>query len=319
MENLYSNFQKMLYLDLSEENEFYNLRPKLFHYTSLNVLEKILSNNELWFSTPLNMNDKNEYYHVLKAFKKILLDERRFDFEIDQKDGHSIKLREYILDNIEYLIEHADNNIFLFCFSEHKAEEQENGKLSMWRGYGDDGKGVSLGIDTAFINRENDQPFIFAKIEYMTEEKISNVLSEKIKISECFIRKNNVTNSKILIDLSHIMLRRLLVAALFIKHIGFLEEQEWRVVYIKEFDKQNKFIESITYNLNGNNLYNIFKLDLKNTKLKLEDIVYKIILGPDTNQDLLFSGAKTMFKKIKKENLITKIQKSNIPYRPKKF
>ena len=32
-------------------------RPLLAHYTSLEVLEKIITSNELWFSNPLFMND----------------------------------------------------------------------------------------------------------------------------------------------------------------------------------------------------------------------------------------------------------------------
>ena len=35
-------------------------RPLLAHYTSIQVLEKILSTNEVWFSNPLLMNDLQE-------------------------------------------------------------------------------------------------------------------------------------------------------------------------------------------------------------------------------------------------------------------
>jgi hypothetical protein len=38
-----------------------NLAPPLLaHYTSLEVLEKIMTTNEIWFSNPLFMNDLQE-------------------------------------------------------------------------------------------------------------------------------------------------------------------------------------------------------------------------------------------------------------------
>lgn len=49
-----------LFSDLNTENDFPNFRPYLAHYTTLANLEKILANNEVWFSNPLFMNDKEE-------------------------------------------------------------------------------------------------------------------------------------------------------------------------------------------------------------------------------------------------------------------
>ena len=49
-----------LYADILEENEFYQRKPHLAHYTSLAALENILKSEELWFSNPLFMNDLEE-------------------------------------------------------------------------------------------------------------------------------------------------------------------------------------------------------------------------------------------------------------------
>ncbi len=42
------------------ENAFHVKKPLLAHYTTIQVLEKILTTNELWFSNPLFMNDLEE-------------------------------------------------------------------------------------------------------------------------------------------------------------------------------------------------------------------------------------------------------------------
>jgi len=42
-----------LFSDLNTENDYPNVKPYLAHYTTLANLEKILANNEVWFSNPL--------------------------------------------------------------------------------------------------------------------------------------------------------------------------------------------------------------------------------------------------------------------------
>jgi hypothetical protein len=41
-----------LWADLRPEDAFQNKKPLLAHYTTIQVLEKILTSNELWFSNP---------------------------------------------------------------------------------------------------------------------------------------------------------------------------------------------------------------------------------------------------------------------------
>ena len=42
-------------------------RPLLAHYTSIKVMESILSTSEIWFSNPLFMNDHQEMRSGLEA------------------------------------------------------------------------------------------------------------------------------------------------------------------------------------------------------------------------------------------------------------
>ena len=55
-------------------------------------------------------------------------------------------------------------NTFVLCFSEH-AKEDNDGLLSMWRGYGDQGRGVAIVLDTAQIAPRDDSFLILAKVE----------------------------------------------------------------------------------------------------------------------------------------------------------
>ena len=49
-----------LHDDLTNMATLMDRQPYLAHYTSLEVLEKIMQHNELWFSHPFFMNDLQE-------------------------------------------------------------------------------------------------------------------------------------------------------------------------------------------------------------------------------------------------------------------
>ena len=52
--------EKIFWSDYRPEENFPEKRPFLAHYTFLYTLEKMMINDELWLSNPLNMNDIDE-------------------------------------------------------------------------------------------------------------------------------------------------------------------------------------------------------------------------------------------------------------------
>ena len=59
-DNAYEDLWKLLHADIVPEMEFPTVAPLLVHYTSLENVEKILRNEEVWLSNPLYMNDLEE-------------------------------------------------------------------------------------------------------------------------------------------------------------------------------------------------------------------------------------------------------------------
>jgi hypothetical protein len=55
-------FNKALYDDINDKNQWPQGRPLLAHYTSMSSLENILKTDEIWFSNPLFMNDVEEIF-----------------------------------------------------------------------------------------------------------------------------------------------------------------------------------------------------------------------------------------------------------------
>lgn len=58
-EDIYKVFDP-LWEDVENSATYPTVRPLLAHYTSIATLERIMANDEIWFSNPLYMNDMEE-------------------------------------------------------------------------------------------------------------------------------------------------------------------------------------------------------------------------------------------------------------------
>ena len=54
-----------LFLDRDDFQDIMTNRPLFAHYTSIDVLEQIMKNEEVWLSNPLFMNDLEEMQFVM--------------------------------------------------------------------------------------------------------------------------------------------------------------------------------------------------------------------------------------------------------------
>ena len=59
--------REALWADYERDGDYPEKRPLLAHYTSIEVLERIVRNNELWMSNPLYMNDWEELQFGINA------------------------------------------------------------------------------------------------------------------------------------------------------------------------------------------------------------------------------------------------------------
>jgi hypothetical protein len=135
-----SNLFLALYKDIPAEDQFYITKPLLAHYTSLEALEKILQNNEVWFSNPLFMNDLDEVkFGVLHGVTAIKGDERiRTALKTESRYRTFAEALDYYINDFD---EKHLLDTYVFCLSEHDPGNND-GMLTMWRGYGGNGRGA---------------------------------------------------------------------------------------------------------------------------------------------------------------------------------
>ncbi len=291
---------------------------KFVQYTSAQAAMNFIEKAEVWLRNSLCMNDYLEIEHgrdcLIKAFhsestgkcfKKLLL---KIDPDLESK------LVEYFDGWISKFI----YNTYLTCISEHPATEDRFGKLSMWRAYG--GRhSVAIVINSQALIREPENNIFEAELMpviYQDEsgfEKDLKELTDRIEKNLDFIKtlgKENIFNYLFTV-FKHVVFT--------IKHPGFSEEREWRVIYNPSYNKSKYVVEEVVC-IKGVP-QRIYKIPIKNipeegfTGFEIPDLIDKIIIGPSDNQIILGDAFSSILRNAGCEAPEKRIRYSGIPLR----
>ena len=261
-----------------------NSKFRFAHYTSAETGMKILQNREVWLRTSSIMNDFSEVHHgqdcLLNAWsntdscqklKEILklLDPKAVDqfTSAFDEEQYSRTKQSYIVS----LSEHGDQEL----------NEDEYGRLSMWRAYG--GK-----TNIAFIF--NSKPF-FTDSTALNAYTSPVLYADKNQYAEHFkgVVDGLADHIDLLKDIGWQEVFKFLFAALrysvlSTKHPGFSEEREWRVIYSPQFISSERIKEE-NVTLDGIP-QKIYKIPLENLEseglfgIEIPELLDKIIIGP---------------------------------------
>lgn len=309
-----------LWGDIDQSQTFPQKRPLLAHYTSNSTLESMIRNNEIWFSNPLYMNDLQELrFGILEGAEAF----RNHDGitkacgDIERYKALSEAFDQYF---DQYANKHAIDT-YVFCLAEHRPENTD-GLLSMWRGYGGNCSGVALIFDTTKLNHVHGlTPLIISRVTYATEQARREWIARTLAQFANLLTKSEVPTEKLYIA-AYQLFERIKMFALFTKHPGFAEEQEWRAVYLKERDAENKLGEMIDYVVGSRGVEPKLKLKISPLEgiatgdVSLESLITQIILGPTTSHRLAQESVRKMLTKLGMNQLAERIIASTTPFRP---
>jgi len=190
----------------------------------------------------------------------------------------------------------------------------------MWRGYGANGHGAAIVFDTDNISESADSPLILAKVQYASTHERLDWIDQKLDVFSDLLKAADVPQDKFYIPV-HSLLDRFKMFALFSKHDGFKEEQEWRMVYLKDQDTNNKLANMLSYAVGEKGIEPKLKLKIGYIEGIIEEgnsiphIVNKIILGPSISNTLTLMTIKRMLEKVGKSELIDRVVMSSTPFR----
>lgn len=216
------------------------------HYTSAGNAFNIISGKQVWLRNALLMNDYSEIQHGITclqtAWRNEAGDKLRGWLDAGWPDFQPafVSLYDSHIDGIKI-------GTYMMSLSEHDEDEDELGRLSMWRAYGGD-SGVALVLNSHFALSDEDEikaytaPVIYKNIpDFVTffGEWVDGIAAnEQLK----------TLDAETLMGLLFHAFRSFVLCT---KHPGFHEEKEWRVFHNPDLDGESKWISSSIEVVNG--------------------------------------------------------------------
>lgn len=226
-DNEISSAFQTLWSDIPAVDNFPHKRPLLAHYTSIATLESIMRNGEFWFSHPLRMNDSEELKFGILQGARAFRESVEIRRACQTPDYYKALCEAFDVAFDRYNAEHAFDT-YIFSLSEHKPENKD-GLLSMWRGYGGNGNGAAIVLDSRKIEYlPGTVPVIISQVTYASTAERKAWVDRKMSEFAALIGKHAVPQEKLYIPI-HELFERIKMFALFSKHDGFSEEAEWRI------------------------------------------------------------------------------------------
>jgi hypothetical protein len=292
--------------------------PLLAHYTSIQVMEKILQSNEVWFSNPLFMNDLQELRFGVSEGTRLFFDVE-FQKYVAGSDARAALFQQALLHFYQEFERQDAFDTYVFCLSEHHRDNFD-GLLSMWRGYGQHGNGVALVFDAGAIAIVPTSPLMVWRVRYLSDSDRLRELNEMQNRWADILKQANLPDDKLYIA-AHAAFSAIKTHALTTKHIGFAEEAEWRVVYTPERDRTGLLKNFLDYNIGERGVEPKLKYRLGHIAgvsapdLTLERILERIVLGPSLSSPLARRSVERMLEKIGRPDFKTRLHPSGIPLR----
>ena len=277
----------------------------IFHYTSTETLLNILSrrhdkehlnknkDNVCFRATHAKfLNDPTEYEFALTLLEKSLL---KYEKENPGKNGVS---QIFTKDSKSDLISLAPGEPFLFSLAEH------SDNLSMWRAYGTDGSGVSIGLDKKMLNEYANAKDIyntsFIQCSYGLNKNISRLTTFWSTLYDnmpLYIQKRAIEGR----DFQKFL--RILEHCFSIKSEAYKEENEWRLCTNEAFKKNIKY--RIRSGLIIPYIEHYF----------IKDIIKRIVIGPCADKELSEKSIIMVLKTFGYNMNNISVIKSIVPYR----
>ncbi len=306
-----------------------NNSEEVFHYTTNAGLLGILDSQCLWATHYKFLNDTSElslFKDKLVSFllEKALDDDDYVDGVLKSLEGyHDLPsdpfLKEQVAHNnlvskVKYLVEYLSTDlpnllkleVYLASFSivNRKDYEYENGLLSQWRGYSQDGgyaivfdkrKLVNL-IDIEVKQEKETIIPIFGNVLYSNED-FKEFFSEQLSIIYDFLIKFDDKDKKIK---PGNVFKAFTECSILYKHQGFLEENEFRIgiILTGSSEKERKFRSQA-----GNNRPYIELFKILGKALPIN----RIIVGPHRHSD---TCAEELRIRLRKTNISISISET---------
>lgn len=254
---------------------------RLVHYTSADNAYKIISGKQVWLRNARLMNDYSEMRHGLECLREAWNSTAGVDLQnwLEANwPGIRIEIENTFNDHATSMID----DTYMICLSEHEDDEDNYGRLSMWRAYGGRA-GVALVLNTTTFLSETDEMAVYS-MPVVYRDKDQFVGWFQTWAASIMGAGDEITKIERQLILNHFFyaFRSFVLAT---KHPGFKEEREWRVFHSPRIDGASPWIDIAIESVGGIPQH-VVKVTLKDDPevgvvgAAPETLINRIIIGP---------------------------------------
>jgi len=303
-------------LESAKRVEKENLR--LVQYTSADAAVSILRNKEVWLRNVQCMNDYMEVDHGIDCLVTAFKNENEGAHFKDVMEGLLPGIISEIGELFDSWLPYLRSSTHIACLSEHPTDEDRYGRLSMWRAYGGK-RPVAIVMNSEAFRSESDilaaytHPVAYMDTDHFNKE--FEALTNRIYGEGDFVKE--LGQKQVVAYLFELFK----TFALCVKHPGFNEEREWRVVYNPEL-KASDYVRSSIESVDGVP-QEVHKIPLKNIpehgldNVEIPELVERIIIGPTDQQLVLGNTFIRLLTEAGCEDANSRVYYSGIPLREK--
>lgn len=289
---------------------------KLAHYTSSENALNIINKQTMWLRSAAVMNDHSEIEHgrgILEAAMGPQLIDERFSHVLDHAhSGLAARVKERALKHPGQ----ARHRIFMASLSETETTERL-GRLSMWRAYGGKTSGTAL-IFNRDVFEGALQPFaaVACPVLYGGVDQFKPELEAVIEKLE--LNPDLLSNVSAEIALNTVSWA-LDFAILSIKHLGFEEEREWRVIH-RPFEYSSAHVLEKVTSVTGTPQL-VYQMPLVNEpglnmpELSLDRLLHRVVIGPSLYPETTWRALVEALRNNEVQEPERRVVLSDIPFR----
>jgi hypothetical protein len=217
-----------------QRQAFYEKQPdathaRFVHYTSADAALKIITSKRMWLRNVTAMSDYSEVRHGYSMISAVFQD-------LSNRDQFIQAMNAIIPGTAEEAFRLFDNNwndislnTYISSVSEHDEGEDNHGRLSMWRAFGGQTARVALVFKVpASLLNAGILNLVFSPVAYLTDTQVRNQFKEVVMN----VRDNSDFLRTLDAERLRLQIYNMIVAGVTcLKHEGFREEREWRLIY----------------------------------------------------------------------------------------
>lgn len=288
---------------------------RFVYYTTADTATKILESKQIWLRNTVVMNDYSEVQYGFQCLNDAYKTEPGNNFNA-ALNTCSQGLADEVRDLFNGRLPIIFNDTYITCLSQHLPEEDQHGRLSMWRAYGC-GTGIALIINGAVMFGNTQVLQVFSSpVSYERPNTVAEQLNNIAK---------NISND---VDFLKGVGRDVVKSAVFnmflfgilcTKHPGFHEEREWRAIASPRIYPTPHCTFAIEV-IHGTP-QRVLKLDLKNhpeqglVGLAISELIDRIIIGPCQFPAIISAAIVELLQEAGVPNAADKVVVSDIPLR----